>query len=174
MGIIKDTLFGGAEKKAAQAQSAAADKAMAITKEGVTEAKNALNEMSPLAMSMLGGTAQQGLDLMAAGAPQAAELMQSGNVGAQDQLASALPLIQAALMGQPIDFSKIQSQKLKLPDMGFLKQKLPNSINVPQPVAQQQPTQQPNPMFNMYMGNQLPNSFSSYLGGTMQGRQLQR
>ena len=143
MGFITDTLFGGAEKKAAQAQANATKESMQITKEGVQEAKNALNEISPLALQMLGGSAQQGIDLLGAATQNQANLAQEGNVKAQEQIANSLPMIQAALMGQPLDFSKMQATKLQLPNMGFLNQKVSPSINIPQqqaPVANS-PTQ---------------------------------
>lgn len=140
MGIINDVLFGGSEKKAAQAQANATKESMQITKEGVQEAKNALNEISPLALQMLGGSAQQGIDLLGAATQSQANLAQEGNVKAQEQIANSLPMIQAALMGQPLDFSKMQATKLQLPNMGFLNQKVSPNINIPQ---QQQPMQQP-------------------------------
>ena len=152
MGIINDVLFGGAEKKAAQAQANATKESMQITKEGVQEAKNALNEISPLALQMLGGSAQQGIDLLGAATQSQANLAQEGNVKAQEQIANSLPMIQAALMGTPLDFSKMQATKLQLPNMGFLNQKVSPNINIPQ---QQQPMQQPaQTPFNRVGGSQ--------------------
>lgn len=131
MGIIKDALFGGSEKKAAQAQANATKEAMQITKEGVEEAKKALDQMSPLALQMLGGSAQQGIDLLGAATQKQAALAQEGNIKAQEQIANSLPMIQAALMGQPLDLSKMQASKLQLPSMDFLKQNVSPLINIP-------------------------------------------
>ena len=137
MGIIKDTLFGGSEKKAAQAQANATKEAMQITREGVEEAKKALDQMSPLALQMLGGSAQQGIDLLGAAAQNQANVAQQGNVKAQEQIANSLPMIQAALMGQPLDFSKMQATKLQLPGMDFLKQNVSPLINIPRTAPSQ-------------------------------------
>lgn len=160
MGIINDMLFGGAEKKAAQAQANATKESMQITKEGVQEAKNALNEMNPLALQMLGGSAQQGIDLLGAATQGQANVSQEGNVKAQEQIANSLPMIQAALMGQPLDFSQIKPTKLQMPNMSFLNQKISPAINIPQQ-TQAQPAQN---QFNRVGGNQAFGSFMNVPG----------
>lgn len=157
MGIITDALFGGSEKKAAQAQANATKESMQITREGVQDAKNALEKMNPLALQMLGGSAQQGIDLLGAAAQQQANTAQEGNVKAQEQIANSLPMIQAALMGQPLDFSKMQPTRLQLPNMSFLNQKVSPQINAPETVRQ--PTQY----------DKVANSFDQLLSGNLIG-----
>lgn len=53
----------------------------------------------------------------------------AGNVAAQEQLIGGLPQIQAALLGQPVDFSQFQPTQLT-PDLGFTQAQLPQGTPI--------------------------------------------
>lgn len=145
MSFIKDTFFGGAEKKAAQAQTDALTQGQEFVKQGVEQARS---DALPL-FNAAQQNAQQGfqgaLDIFGQTVPQQLQAFQGGNVGAQSALLSGLGQQQAAILGQQLDPNALQAQTLQLPDPSTFQQQLPDftSINEALGINQMGPQQFP-------------------------------
>jgi len=145
MSIIKDTFFGGAEKKAAKAQQAGIEKGIQATQQSTEQARNDLFKLYPAAQQNLQQGFQGALDVFGQSLPAQTQVFQQGNVGAQQQLLAGLPQIQNALLGGAIDYSQFQPVSLQ-PDISFAQQQLPEFVNPYQPQPQNQ-TVTANPKF---------------------------
>lgn len=126
MSIIKDTFFGGAEKKAAKAIEKNLEKSQAFTREGVAQARGEIQELFPQAQQDLQQGFQGALDVFAQTIPQQTAAFTGGNVAAQQALLAGLPQQQAAILGgqaalQPLNIQPFQFQ----PDLSFAQQTLP-------------------------------------------------
>lgn len=164
MSFIKDTFFGGAEKKAAKAQTQAIQQGQAFTREGVEQARQDLFKLFPAAQQNLQQGFQGALDIFGQSLPAQTNVFQQGNVAAQQQLLAGLPQFQNAILGNQVDFSALQSTQLQMPDLGFFQQQLPQFIDPfapPPPITtQDQNNMTDNPSF------QLPPSISGFAGAT--------
>lgn len=127
MSIIKDTFFGGAEKKAAQAQEKALGESQEFIREGIREGRADINRLFPEAQQMQQAGFQGALDIFGQALPQQANVFQQGNVGAQQALLSGLPQMNQAILGGPIDYSALQPQTLDF-DPSVFQQQLPTGI----------------------------------------------
>lgn len=115
MSKIKDTFFGGAEKRAAKKQVEATQEGQrllaASTERARTETRPLFQEArdrTPLAFEEARGIFNEIL-------PQQAALFQGGNLAAQETLLTGLPQIQNAILGNaPIDLSGLQPQSQQL------------------------------------------------------------
>ena len=125
MSIIKDTFFGGAEKKAAKAQANSLREAQGITREATAAAKADINRLFPQAQQAGQQGFQGALDVFNQAVPQQQQAFQGGNVAAQQQILAGLPQIQNALMGNQIDYSGFKPYQAPQQDMSFLNQQLP-------------------------------------------------
>ncbi len=124
MSKVVDTFFGGAEKKAGQAEKKALEagqeliaRQTAIAREEAVPLFGGAQESQRLGF-------QAALDVFGESIPEQLRTFQQGNVGAQEQLITGLPQIQAALLGQPVDFGAFQPQTIT-PQAGFAQQQLP-------------------------------------------------
>lgn len=129
MSKIADSFFGGAEKKAGKAEKKALEKGQELIAQQTAVARGD-------ATSLFGGAQgaqrlgfQGALDVFGQTIPEQARLFGQGNVAAQQQLIGGLPQIQAALLGQPVDFSQFQPTKLT-PNLGFAQQTLPQTTPI--------------------------------------------
>lgn len=132
---VKDTFFGGAEKKAAKAQQKSLEEAQRLIQENIGEAQGQVRELFPQARQSAQQGFQSALDVFGQSIPAQANVFQQGNVGAQQMLSSGLPQIQNAILGLPTDLSFAQPQQLSMPDLSFLQQQLPalsGSVQTPQ------------------------------------------
>lgn len=161
MSFIKDTFFGGAEKKAAKAQTQALEQGQAFTREGVEQARQDLFNLFPAAQQNLQQGFQGALDVFGQSLPAQTNVFQQGNVGAQQQLLAGLPQFQNAILGNQVDFSALQPTQLQTPDLGFFQQQLPQFAN-PFAPAPQQNTLTDSPAF------QLPQETGGFVGPTNQ------
>ena len=139
--IITDTFFGGAEKKAAKAQTAAIREGQEITKEATEQARKDVMNLYPQARQDALGGFQGALDVFNQALPQQASLFQQGNVGAQQALLAGLPQIQNAILGGEIDYSGFQPTVMQQPDFSFANQNImpaaqPNPADVLSPFSQ--------------------------------------
>ena len=130
MSIIKDTFFGGAEKKAAKSQQQGIERGIQATEKGVREAKAAVMPLFGQARTDLNQGFQGALDVFGQSLPAQVQAFQGGNVGAQEQLIAGLPLFQNAILGGQVDFSQLQPTQVQTPDLGFFQQQLPR-LNPP-------------------------------------------
>jgi len=166
MSIIKDTFFGGAEKKAAKAQQQGIERGIDETRRATEEARQAVIPLFGQARQEANQGFQGALDVFAQSLPAQMQTFQQGNVGAQEQLLAGLPQFQNAILGNQIDFSQLQPAQVQTPDLGFFQQTLPE-------VQRQQQNEAMNgglgaftpnnPVFNGMMG-----PFQSAVGGASQ------
>jgi hypothetical protein len=132
---IKDTFFGGSEKKAAKAQQQGFRDQIASIERGKQTARKEFAELFPQARESSRQGFQSALDVFSSSLPQMTNAFQGGNVAARETLLAGLPQIQAALLGQQTDFSQLQPFRQQV-DLGFTNQQLPE---IPQQQVQQQP-----------------------------------
>jgi len=139
MSFIKDVFFGGAEKKAAEAQAEALGQSQEFIKQGIEQARGAA---IPL-FNAAGQNVQQGfqgaLDVFGQTIPQQFQAFQGGNVGAQEALLSGLGQQQAAILGQQLNPNALQAQTLNLPDFSTFQQQLPDFTSINQALGINQP-----------------------------------
>ena len=129
MSIIKDTFFGGAEKKAAQAQQKGIESGIAATEQAARQARKDLGQLFPQARQDVQQGFQGALDIFGQSLPAQTQAFQQGNVGAQQTLINALPQMQNAILGGQIDLSAFQPQQVDV-DTSFFQQQLPR-LNPP-------------------------------------------
>lgn len=158
MSIIKDTFFGGAEKKAAKAQQKGIEKGIQATQAATKQARGDLMQLFPAAQQNLQQGFQGALDVFGQSLPAQTQAFQQGNVGAQQQLLAGLPQIQNALMGGQVDFSQLQPVSVQ-PDLGFAQQQLPQFIDPFNQTADQAAA-------NMGTGPNTPHNMGEFLGGS--------
>jgi len=126
MSIIKDTFFGGAEKKAAKVQREGIERGIAANDIAVNRARKDLGELFPQARQDVQRGFQGALDVLGQTLPAQTQAFQQGNVGAQQTLVNALPQIQNAILGGQIDLSAFQPQRIGI-DTGIFQQQLPQA-----------------------------------------------
>jgi hypothetical protein len=125
MSVIKDTFFGGAEKKAAKSQQKGIEKGIQATERATREAREAAIPLFGKARRDLQQGFQGALDVFGQSLPAQVQTFQGGNVGAQEQLLAGLPQFQNAILGNQIDFSQLQPTQVQTPDLSFFQQRLP-------------------------------------------------
>lgn len=127
MTIIKDTFFGGAEKKAAQAQQKGIERGIEATEKATKEAREAAIPLFGQARQDLQQGFQGALDVFGQALPAQTQAFQQGNIGAQQQLLAGLPQFQSAILGGQVDFSQLQPVQVQAPNLGFFQQRLPGT-----------------------------------------------
>ena len=143
MSFIKDTFFGGAEKKAAKAQTQALEQGQAFTREGVEQARQDLFKLFPAAQQNVQQGFQAAADVFGQSLPAQVQAFQGGNVGAQQALLAGLPQFQNAILGGNVDFSQMQPFQVQQPDLSFFQQEIPQAVDPFAPPANQQQTTLP-------------------------------
>ena len=128
MSIIKDTFFGGAEKKAAKAQQKGIERGIQATEQAAQQARQDLFKLFPAAQQNVQQGFQGALDVFGQSLPAQTQAFQQGNVGAQQTLLAGLPQMQNALLGGQVDFSQLQPQQVQV-DTGFFQQQLPQAVD---------------------------------------------
>ena len=141
MSIIKDTFFGGAEKKAAKAQQQGLEQAQALTQQAANQARGDLMNLFPQAQQSGRQGFQQALDVFSQTIPQQTQAFTSGNVAAQNALLAGLPAMQSAILGTPSKPLNLQAFQAS-PDLSFANQTLASLQNPQQQSGQ--PTMQAN------------------------------
>lgn len=152
MTIIKDTFFGGAEKKASQAQVKSLEEGQRLTSEGKAAAEADLNRLFPQAGQALQSGFQGALDVFGQSLPQQTQAFQAGNVAAQNTLLASLPQFRNAILGQPVDFSGFQAFEGATPNFGFANQQIQAQNQPIQPQVIQEPQPQPLGQFRQFGG----------------------
>lgn len=143
MSVIKDTFFGGAEKKAARAQEQSLKEAQAITREGIEQARGDIMRLFPQSQTSATQGFQGALDVFNQALPQQAQALTGGNVAAQNALLAGLPSMQAAILGTPMPELNLQPFQFQ-PNFDFANQTIPTQQAQTQQQPQQ-PTMQSNP-----------------------------
>lgn len=144
MGSFVKSIFGGTDSSAQKAQIEANAADRALFEKLANQSASAAQSLFGAADQNRNTTLQQALSLIGGTIPQRLGAQQQGNVGAQNQLIGGLPMIQAALMGQPINMGSLKPTQLSY-DTGFANQQLPQfrtseQALAPPPQAQPQPT----------------------------------
>ena len=161
MSFIKDVFFGGAEKKAAKAQTQALGEGQEFIRQGIEEARGAAIPLFGAAQQNLLGGFQGALDIFGQTVPQQLQAFQGGNVGAQRALLAGLPQQQAAILGGALDPNALQVQTLQLPGFETFRQQLPEFTSINQALGINQ-TGTAIPAGNLFgQGNR----FGNFLGG---------
>ena len=145
MSIIKDTFFGGAEKKAARASQEGIERGLAAQKAATEKATGQLMSLFPAAQQNAQMGFQRQLDILGQALPQQIGAGIQGNVGAQNALLAGLP--------QQQDYSALKPFQMQQPDLSFLQQQLPEFTSASQALEQNQ--QQGVPNQNIGIGNIL-------------------
>lgn len=145
MGGLVKSIFGGTDKSAQRAQidANAQDRALfeRLAKDSSASAKSLFNSADANRNMSL----QQVLSLLGGTIPQQLSAQQQGNVGAQKQLIGGLPMIQAALMGQPVNLGALRPTRIAY-DPSFANQTLPQFQSSAQALAPPpSPEQTPKP-----------------------------
>ena len=133
---VTDTFFGGAEKKAAKAQTKALEKAQEYTREAAAQARGDLFKLYPAAQQNANQGFQAAMDIFGQSVPAQMNAFQGGNVAAQQQLLAGLPQMNNALLGAPIDYSQFQTYQAPQQDYSFLQQQLPAFVDPYAPIDQ--------------------------------------
>lgn len=127
MSKIKDTFFGGAEKKASRREREGLAKAREAFEAGIEKAETKIGQLFPAAEQNLQLGFQGALDVFGQTAPQQLGAFQTGNVGAQEALIAGVPQFQNAILGLP---AGVQQQATQIPiDTSFAQQQLPQFIS---------------------------------------------
>lgn len=163
MSIIKDTFFGGAETKAAEATERGLERSMEAFAEGTDKARSDIMNLYPSAESSLRQGAQGALDVMGQFLPQQADVFQQGNMNAQSQIAAGLPQIQNALMGGAVDYSQFQPKQINY-DQGIFNQQLPD-VQTSQEALAPAPAQPNQFKPNNFLGGRFGNGGAFNNGG---------
>ena len=136
-------ILGGTDDSAQQAQMAANRESTALIADMAEQARGDVVPLFGQASENLYAGNQAALDLFGQTIPQQFDAMQTGNVGAQQQVADALPQMQNALMGLPVDYSAMQPQRLNF-DTGYAQQSLPDILagaNIPAQIQRNEPSE---------------------------------
>ena len=152
------TLFGDQGRGAQAAQAAENERTREFIRQQAEEARGDIFQLFPSAEENIQRGAQAGLDVLAQSIPEQLGVFSQGNVGAQRALTQGLPQIQAALLGQPIDFGQIQPQQLDFSTL-FAQQQLPNFINTTTALPQETSTALP-----QETSTALPQEMSGIIG----------
>ena len=112
------TIFGGGKTSASEESLAAQQQAniatQAFIEQQAGQARADVSRLFPGAQQVMAQGAQGALDVIGQGIPEQLRAFTGGNVGAQQALQTTLPQFQAAILGQPVDFSAFQPV-----DLGF-------------------------------------------------------
>ena len=164
-GILGD-IFGGTDDSAQKEQMAANRDSTALIAEMAEQARGDVVPLFGQASENLYSGNQAVLDLFGQTIPQQFGAMQEGNVRAQHQITSALPQMQNALMGLPVDYSSMQPQRLNF-DTGYAQQSLPDILagaSIPAEIQRNEPTELEQAILDMQQRQEM-------IGGNRSGFQ---
>lgn len=129
------SIFGGGTSSASEQSVANQQQANAATQRFIEQqagqARADVSSLFPGAQQVQAQGAQGALDVIGQGIPAQLQAFQQGNVGAQQALQTTLPQFQAAILGQPVDFSAFQPVDLGF-DASFLQGLQAPQIQQPQ------------------------------------------
>lgn len=149
MGLFK-AIFGGTDRSAQrqQIQDNAANRN--LFQSLATQSGDQAKSLYGAADTNRNLSLQQILGMLGGSIPEQISVQQQGNMGAQQQLIGGLPMIQAALMGQPINMAALQPTRINA-NTSWAQQRLPQFTTSQQALDRGQPP---------------PPDLSSLLGGS--------
>lgn len=112
MGGLVKSIFGGTDKSAQRAQIDSNAQDRALFQRLADQARGDATSLIGAGDQNRNMAYEQVLSLLGATIPQQLQAQQRGNVGAQRQVIAGLPMIQAALMGQPINYGAMQPTQI--------------------------------------------------------------
>lgn len=139
MGGLVKSIFGGTDRSAQRQQ-------VQQNQQNQQLFQNLAQQSSDTARGLF-GTADvnrnmalnQILQLLGGTIPQQLQAQQQGNIGAQRQLIGGLPMVQAALMGQPVNMGALQPTQINY-NTDFARQQMPQfQTQAPSVANMQQP-----------------------------------
>ncbi len=117
------SIFGGGTSKASEeslaAQSAANAATQAFIERQSGQARADVMALFPQAQEQRTRGFEGALDILSRGIDPRLAAFQQGNIGAQGVVAGALPQIQNAILGRPLDLTALQPQPISV-DTSFL------------------------------------------------------
>ncbi len=128
---VSETLFGDQGRGAAETAAQENVLSREFIREGVGQGRTDIGSIFPsIEQNQLLG-AQGALDVFGRVVPQQVDLLQQGNVAAQNRLAQGLPQIQNALLGLPTDLGFTRNARKFNFDPSRIQQRLPNFQRLP-------------------------------------------
>lgn len=125
MSKIKDTFFGGSEKRASRKQKESIRRGISEVRGKAEEARGVVTEGFGRAGETLRAGQQAALDVFGLSIPEQLNVFQGGNVGAQEALLAGVQPFQSAILGTPgANLSGFQPTRLPI-DTSFAQQTLP-------------------------------------------------
>lgn len=142
MGGLVKSIFGGTDRSAQTQQVAQNRDSRALFQNLGTQAQDQATALYGASDQNRNITLNQILGLLGGSIPQQLSARQQGNVGAQQQLLAGLPMVQAAIMGQPVNMGSLQPTRINY-STDFARQSAPQFMTTQQALARpaQQPTQ---------------------------------
>lgn len=172
--VVGAVVSDRASKRAAGAAKDSSEAQLAFMREQADRAREDVARLSPQAREARDLGYQQSMDFLGSALPVSLGFMQQGNVGAQEINAAALPQMNNAILGGPIDYSFAQPRTIDFqPALQDLLAGVPQVYQPPQEPEQQtpaNPTGGPSmfaPNFGGFGGMDLSNmgsDFSSLIG----------
>ena len=155
---IIDTIFGGTDTSAQEAQQAANEAAARRIDASTAQARTDILDLFPKSDVARSQGFQGALDVLGPAILSQINATQQGSLGAQQNLLAGLPQFQNAILGGQIDFSALQPSIVE-PQTGFVNQALPG-FSVPQSAFAPRSAQQ------AVAQNSLSQALSGLLGGS--------
>jgi hypothetical protein len=132
MSKIKDTFFGGAERRAGQMSAAGIERGQDILREAQERAEGQAIPLFEAAQGNALAGSQGALNIFGRVAPEQINAAQGGNMTAQETLLAGLPQFQNAILGGNVDLSGLQAQQQQAPSADFFQQQLPEFTSINQ------------------------------------------
>ena len=142
MGSLVKSIFGGKDTSAQRMQVDQNAQDRALFERLARESAGSAQSLFGAADTNRNTSLQQALSLLGGAIPQQLSAQQQGNMGAQNQVIGGLPMIQAALMGQPINMRALQPTRIAF-DTSFANQTLPQFTTSAQALAPKPQPSQP-------------------------------
>ena len=156
-GNLRDVISGDSVREAGEERQQAALNYADIIKQGTQEARNDIFRLFPQAQQYGQQGFQSALDVFGQTLPQQANLLQGGNVAAQQQLLAGQPQFMNAILGNQVDMSGLQPYQSQPIDFGFTNQQLPPIQSIQPPMGPTAPGGGTAPMVPPNAAQQLAN-----------------
>lgn len=134
-------------EKSVEKQTAQRDKSLEFIERMQNQARDDIFELYPSAQESRQAGIESGLDLYSQALPTQMDAFQQGNVGAQQALTQGNQQVQNAILGNPVDMSQMQPQRIDPQGIqGLMNVQAPQTQGIDQLFQQQQqpqPQQQP-------------------------------
>lgn len=138
MGGLVKSIFGGTDRSAQRQQVQTNTQNQALFQRLADQSGQTAREQFGAADTNRNMALSQILQLLGGTIPQQLQAQQQGNLGAQQQLIGGLPMVQAALLGQPVNMGALKPTQINY-NTDWARQALPQFQRPQQPAAPTQP-----------------------------------